>query len=267
MLLDASYDSILGHDVQGTGTPVVFLHGLTFDRSSWRPVLDRVGRQARTVALDLPGHGQSPGPPMSLDRLSEVVHHTLQALDVDRPIIVGHSMFGALALTYAATQPVRGVVTVDNPLDVRPFARLVRQLEPALRRDAFAETFQRVFQASMGLDLLDPAVRARVLAGRRIRPDLVLGYWTELLDTDPEALQARIDRLITTIEAPVLAIFGHDISPSDRSRLNTIPHADLEEWTGFGHFVHLVDPDRFASRLMAFTGRCDATIAMAPTPG
>jgi len=261
MLLDASYDSILGHDVQGTGTPVVLLHGLTFDRSSWRPVFDRVGRQARTVALDLPGHGQSPGPPMRMERLSEVVHHTLQALDVDRPVIVGHSMFGALALTYAATQPVRGAVTVDNPLDVRPFARLVRQLEPALRSDAFAETFQRVFQTSMRLDLLDPAVRARVLCGQRIRPDLVLGYWAELLDTDPEALQTRIDRLITTIQAPVLALFGHDVSPSDRTRLNTIPHADVEEWTGFGHFVQLVDPDRFASLLMAFTARCDAPMS------
>src|SRR4051794_27468837 len=37
-------------------------------------------------------------------------------------------------------------------------------------RETFAETFQRVFQASMRLDLLDPAVRAQVLAGQRIRP-------------------------------------------------------------------------------------------------
>ena len=120
MLLEASHDSILGHDLAGTGTPVVLLHGLTFDRSSWRPVIDRLSRRARTVALDLPGHGQSPGPPMSLERLSEVIHRTLQALNVDRPVIVGHSMFGALALTYAAAHPVRGAVTVDSPLDVAP---------------------------------------------------------------------------------------------------------------------------------------------------
>jgi len=260
-LLEASYDSILGHDLAGSGTPVVLLHGLTFDRSSWRPVIDRISRRARTVALDLPGHGQSPGPPMSMERLSEVIHRTLQALDVDRPVIVGHSMFGALALTYAAAHPVRGDVTVDSPLDVRPFARLVQQLEPALRSDAFGETFQRVFQDSMRLDLLDPAVRAHVLAGQQIRPDLVLGYWTELLDTDPEALQTWIDRLITTNQAPVLAIYGQDISPSDRTRLHTIPHADIEEWTGSGHFVHLVDPDRFTTRLMAFAARCNATVA------
>ena len=149
---------------------------------------------------------------------------TDQALDIDRPVIVwGDSMFGALAMTYATTQPARGAVTVDDPFDVRFFARLVRQLEHALRSDAFAKTFQRVFQARMRLDLLEKAVRAQVLAGQRIRPDLVLGYWTELLDTDLEALQSRIDRPHTTIQAPVLAVFGHDISSSDRTRLNTIP--------------------------------------------
>ena len=170
-------------------------------------------------------------------------------------------MFGALALTYAATHPVRGAVTVDNPLDVRPFARLVRQLEPALRSDAFAETFQRVFQASMRLDLLDPAVRARVLAGQRIRPDLVLGYWAELPGHRPRS-PADPDRP------------AHHHHPSARprplrSRRLTVgpdpaehhPHAEVEEWTGFGHFVHLVDPDRFASRLMAFTARCDAPMS------
>ena len=152
-------------------------------------------------------------------------------------------------MLYAAQHPARGVVTLDSPPDLRAFARLVHRLEPALRGAAFVETFERVFQTSMGLDLLAADARAAVMAGQRIDQDLVLGYWTERLDTDPEALQTRIDRLITTIQAPVLALFGHDISPSDRTRLNTIPHADVEEWTGFGHFVHLVDPDRFASRL------------------
>ena len=260
-----SYDA-LAHDAQGSGTPVVLLHGLTFDRSSWRPVVDRLGTRFRTVALDLPGHGQSPGTPMTMERLTEVVHDTLRILGVDRPIMVGHSMFGGLALTYAAAHPVRGAVIVDNQLDIRPFARLVRQLEPALRGDAFDETFQRVFQASMRLDLLTPDVRARVLAGQCIRQDLVLGYWTELLQTDPEALQTRIDRLVATICTPVLAIFGDQIASSERLRLTRTLGAEVEEWIGSGHFVHLNDPDRFVSRLLAFAARCEATAPSAPTP-
>ena len=261
-----SDDAVLAHDAQGSGIPVVLLHGLTFDRTSWRPVIDRLGRRFRTVALDCAGHGESPGAAMTMDRLTEVVHTTLHRLGVDRPIVVGHSMFGALALTYAAAHPVRGTVIVDNPLELRLFARLVRQLEPALRSDAFDETFQRVFQAGMRLDLLAPDVRTQVLAGQRIRQDLVLGYWTELLQTDPEALQARIDRLVATIRTPVLAIFGDEISSSERFQLDRTLGAEVEEWIGSGHFVHLVDPDRFVSRLLAFAARCEVTASSAPAP-
>jgi pimeloyl-ACP methyl ester carboxylesterase len=43
----------------GTGFPVVFIHGLTFNRSTWRPILDRLAGRFRCVAVDLPGHGGS----------------------------------------------------------------------------------------------------------------------------------------------------------------------------------------------------------------
>jgi len=107
---------------------------------------------------------------------------------------------------------------------------------------------------------------ARVLAGQCIRQDLVLGYWTELLQTDPEALQTRIDRLVATICTPVLAIFGDQIASSERLRLTRTLGAEVEEWIGSGHFVHLNDPDRFVSRLLAFAARCEATAPSAPTP-
>jgi len=258
--------TVLAHEEQGSGPPLVLLHGLTFDRTSWHPVMDRLGSRFRTVALDLPGHGESPGTPMTMDCLTEVVDRTLRTLDVDRPIVVGHSMFGALALTYAAAHPVRGAVIVDNSLDVRPFARLVRQLEPALLSNAFEETFQRVFQASMRLDLIAPDVRAHVLAGQRIRQDLVLGYWTELLQTDPEALQDRIDRLVGTVSVPVLAIFGDEIPSMERLRLQRVLGAEVEEWSGSGHFVHLVHPDRFVTRLLAFAAGCEANAPSTTTP-
>ena len=95
---------------------------------------------------------------------------------------------------------------------------------------------------------------------------LVLGYWTDLLQTDPEALQTRIDRLVATICTPVLAIFGDQIASSERLRLTRTLGAEVEEWIGSGHFVHLIDPDRFVSRLLAFAARCEATAPSAPTP-
>src|SRR3954469_15622044 len=171
----------LAYDRSGAGIPVVFLHGLTFDRRSWRPIIDRLGDRVLSIAVDLPGHGESPGTGLPFEALAVLIRAQLDALGVERPVVVGHSMSGGLATLYAARPPVRGAVNVDNPPDVRRFAGLLHNLEPALRGDAFAETFGAVFQAGMGLDRLAADVRAAVLAGQRVRQDLVLAYWAQAL--------------------------------------------------------------------------------------
>jgi len=253
----------LAYELSGQGIPVVFLHGLTFDRGSWYPIVDRLADRVRCIALDLPGHGQSRGSALSFERLAALIRARLDELGVQRPVVVGHSMSGGLAMAYAAEHPVRGAVTVDGPPDLRPFASLAQRLEPALRGDAFADTFGAVFQASMGLDLLPADIRRTVLAGQRIRQDLVLGYWAELLSTEPDVLQARVDRLMREIDVPVLAIFGRELAPSDRERLARIPDAAWEVWPDHGHFVHLVEPNRFADRLLTFVEHCETAVPLA----
>src|SRR5215210_1317165 len=156
----------LAYEMSGAGVPVVFLHGLTFDRGSWQPIMGCLAERVLGITLDLPGHGESRGPGLSLEHLAALIRAQLDELGVERPVVVGHSMSGGLAMAYAAEHPVRGAVTVDGPPDVRPFATLARRLEPALRGAAFAETFGAVFQDSMGLDLLPADMRSGVLAGQ-----------------------------------------------------------------------------------------------------
>ena len=247
----------LAYERSGDGIPVVFLHGLTFDRGTWRPIVERLGDRVLSVAMDLPGHGESGGSPLPMDDLAALIRTQLDELDIRRPVVVGHSMSGGLALSYAAQHPVRGAVAIDNPPDVRQFASLAHRLEPALRGAQFSETFRNVYQSSMGLELLPADIREAVLAAQRVSQDLVLGYWAELLSTEPDALQARIDRVIGEIDVPVLGIFARELAPSDRERLARLPDAAYEVWPDRGHFVHLVEPDRFAQRLLAFVEHCE----------
>ena len=53
----------LAYDRQGSGPDLVFVHGLTFDRTSWQPITGRLAGEYRCTAIDLPGHGDSDGPP------------------------------------------------------------------------------------------------------------------------------------------------------------------------------------------------------------
>ena len=248
----------LAYDDDGAGIPVVFLHGLTFDRRSWRPIIDRLDGGVRSIAIDLPSHGDSGGPPAPLDHVAAQVHELLGSLTVDRPILVGHSMSGGLASSYAASYPSRGLVIVDNGPDIRPFAQLLQRLEPALCGPGFTQVWQ-TFEDSLGLERIPEPVRSFVLETHEVKQDVVAGYWQTVLRTDPDELQALIDAQIRQITVPCLGVFGRPITDSERERLGWMPDVQLEEWVGDGHFVHLLDPVRFATRLHQFIDYCTAS--------
>jgi pimeloyl-ACP methyl ester carboxylesterase len=248
----------LAFDDEGAGTPVVFLHGLTFDRRTWRPIIDRLAGGLRSINIDLPAHGDSGGDPAPLDDLADQVHQLLRSLEVVRPVVVGHSMSGGLAMFYGATYPTRGVVTIDNGPDIRPFARLVQHLEPALCGPGFTDVW-RSFEGTLGLELIPEPMRSLVLQTHRVRQETVLGYWQTVLRTDPDAFQALIDAQLGHLDVPLLGVFGRPITPTERERFAWLSDAHLEEWAGDGHFVHLVEPDRFATRLREFVDHCTPT--------
>ncbi len=247
----------LAYDDEGAGTPVVLLHGLTFDRRTWRPIIDRLDGSVRSIAIDLPAQGESGGAPAPFDEIAAQLHELLGSLAVDRPVVVGHSMSGGLASFYAANYPARGLVVVDNGPDIRPFAELVHRLEPALRGPGFTKVWRTV-EDSFGLERIPEPLRLVVLETHEVKQDVVVGYWETLLRADPDELQAFIDTQLRKLDVPCLGVFGRPITDSERERFGWLPDVQLEEWAGDGHFVHLVDPGRFATRLRQFVDHCTA---------
>lgn len=233
--------------------PVVFLHGLTFDRRMWRPVMDTLARVEpgrRALAFDLPGHGDSPGwPAYDVDSLADGVHRAVEAAALPAPVVVGHSMSAVVATVYAAQYPVQGVINVDQPLQVEPFARFVRSLADDLRGPRFADVWDR-FEASMHAELLPPAAQALVAATRRPRQDLVVGYWHDVLERSPEELGAWAGDVLAELrarEVPYVVVSGAEVGADYRRWLEEkLPQAEIVVWPDSGHFPHLAHPDRFA---------------------
>jgi len=246
----------LAYDIEGTGTPVVFLHGLTCDRRTWRPIIDRLDGAVTSIAIDLPAHGDSGGKPAPLDRVAERIHQLLHSLGLDRPVVVGHSMAAAIAGLYASAHPARGIVLVDQATEVLPFAQMLHQIAPMLRGPAFGQVWPPI-ENSLGLDRIPEPARTLVLDTHKVNQDVVLGYWDQVLSTEPAELQAWIDDTAARIRVPCLAVFGRPATDGERERLGRLPDAQIEEWAGGGHFVHLVDPGRFAARLCTFVEHCD----------
>jgi pimeloyl-ACP methyl ester carboxylesterase len=238
--------------------PLVLLHGLTFNRAIWRPVvaeLQRIDPGRRVLSIDLPGHGESPAQPSyELDDAPAQLHQAIEDAGLAAPVLVGHSAGGIAATIYAARHPVSGVISVDQPLQIGPFAGLVKSLSDRLRGPEFPVVWQ-MFYDSFHTERLSPAARALVLTTCRPDQQVVLGYWQQLIDRPVADLTAMVQEAVAALRAAgtsYMYIAGDEPPPGYRQWLGQhLPAATIEVWPGSGHFPHLARPDEFAEQLAA----------------
>ena len=236
--------------------PLVLLHGLTFDRSMWRPALDelrRIDPGRRALALDLPDHGESaPLPSYAMEEVVDVVHQAVEEAQLESPVIVGHSVSGIIATIYATRHTTSGVVNVDQTLQTAQFGEFARSIEDKLRGPEFPAVWE-MFLASMHIELLPPSAQELVRSTCDPRQDLVLGYWNEILKRPAAELAAATETGHAVLRAagrPYLIVAGDEPEPDYRRWLNdTLPQATFIAWPGSGHFPHLAHPDLFAECL------------------
>src|ERR1051326_77574 len=99
-------------DSGGTGTPVVFIHGLSLDLTYWSPEIGALsGSGYRCIAYDWRGMGQSGGatPQYSMNDLADDLNALIGALNLSNPILCGHSQGGIIALQFAVRSEERRV--------------------------------------------------------------------------------------------------------------------------------------------------------------
>jgi len=99
----------LNYLVAGRGPAVVLLHGLGGFAESWRHNVEALAARATVYAVDLPGFGASAKPraPYSLAFFARALYAFLEGVGVSHVSLAGHSLGGAIAVTYALTHPAR----------------------------------------------------------------------------------------------------------------------------------------------------------------
>jgi pimeloyl-ACP methyl ester carboxylesterase len=96
----------LAYTEVGTGPALVFLHGFCENKDVWTDFTKPLVHQFRVIALDLPGHGDNAvAQDYSMEDQARQVMETLQALEVDKCLLVGHSMGGYVSLAFAEKYP------------------------------------------------------------------------------------------------------------------------------------------------------------------
>ncbi len=242
------------YGVDDARAPLVLLHGLTFNRSMWRPAaqeLQRLDPGRRVVALDLPGHGRSPAQPSYAgEDVLPRIHEAVVAAGLAAPVVVGHSAAGITATAYAAAYPSRGVVNVDAaPQPGVPIAVTLKSLADRLDAASFPAVWD-MFQRSMRIDLLPRSARRLLQANQTVDRDLVVGHWQELLTRTSAEIDAWLGSTLGALRASRLRyslVMGSPLAPEDVVWLMRIlPGIAIQMWDGSGHFPHLAHPQRFA---------------------
>lgn len=239
------------HGGGGSGPPLVFLHGAGGSRLHWPPSLRRLAGR-HTLAVDLPGHGESPADGTAgIDGYSRRLSAWRAVLGIDSAVLVGHSMGSAIALASALAEPaaLAGLVLVGAGARLRVNPQL---LEDVGRRAAFGEVVDRIVKWSFAAEAearLVELARARLI---ETGPAVLAG---DLRACDAFDVTARLGE----IRLPTLIVVGR----SDRMtpvRLGEelqagIAGGRLEVIEAAGHMVMLEQPEAVAQALRSWLDR------------
>jgi pimeloyl-[acyl-carrier protein] methyl ester esterase len=252
----------LHHEDEGSGIPVVLVHGWSFSSAVFSDEIGILSRTHRVIAPDLRGHGRSSAGAFTLRHLAEDVARLVERLALDRPILAGWSLGAQVVL--AALPLVRARVSAAVLVSGTPRftvgdgwthglpARSVEVLAQRVRRDP-SRALARFFDGMFAEGELDEAGRGRAACARAAIPL-----------PDPEAAAAGLDLLaredlrpgLPRLGVPTLLVHGErdPICPPAASRAMAvaIPGARLCVLPGVGHAPFLSRPGALAAALQPF---------------
>ena len=246
----------LYYDDAGRGEPsMVFVHGWCCDRSHFSEQVAHFSPAHRCVSLDLRGHGESDAPndACTIPALADDVAFVCDELGLRKPVIVGHSMGGAIALSLAARYPdlPSAIVMLDGAI-LQPDAliALVEELNPVLHSDGYLEPLTQIFHG-MFIATDDAARHERIVAAAIATPrHVVVAEWDALwsYDSAADAALCKVPALYVGAHAPA----------GDMARIReAMPHALVAQTAGAGHFHQLEVPEQvnaMIERFLAISG-------------
>ena len=221
---------------EGEGPPLILLHGFGGDINIWVFNQEALSEAGRTVyALDLPGHGQSSKDvgEGDLDSFVEVLAGFMDETGVEKAHLVGHSMGGAVAGSFALAhrERVASLVLIDS-------AGLGEEINEDYIEGFIAANRRREMKRVLGLLFADPDLVTRRLVNDELR--------FKRMDGVDEALRAVADKMfpdgsqaegpnLSGLETPVLVIWGQDdqiIPASHTENLSDGVRIEILEDTG-----------------------------------
>jgi pimeloyl-ACP methyl ester carboxylesterase len=250
---------ILNSIDQGSGPPIILLHGLFGAAKNLGVIARALAGRARVISLDLRNHGDSPHEPeMTYLAMAGDVAQTMAALGVGSAMLVGHSMGGKTAMALALSRPE--LVEKLAVLDIAPVAYQhgYDSYIAAMQAVALSPDLSRN-QADAALKAAIPETPMRAF----LLNNLVLGaspHWrialNEIAAAMPELLAWRDPPGAGPYTGPTLFLRGENssyVGPDAAAKIAEIfPTAVQNTVANAAHWLHADQPDAVIAALQGF---------------
>ena len=213
--------SLAYSDPRGSGRPVLFVHGVSHNRSVWQKLASELPEGLRPIAVDLRGHGESPWSAEAeydLRSYAADLPALLDVLEIASAVVVGHSLGGNISTLFAASQPERvsALVLVDTgpALESSGTAQVMDEVGSVLRSYASVAEFRE--QLGLTHPQGDPEILDRLAASGVVRridgryePAFDPGVLGDLdAPVDMPALERDLWSALAAVQCPVLLVRG-----------------------------------------------------------
>jgi pimeloyl-ACP methyl ester carboxylesterase len=247
--------SLYYEEAPGGAPPIVLVHGLGCDHSFMAPQFEAFAGTHRIVAVDLRGHGRSDKPQQAytIPAFADDLAWVLRELSLERSVVVGHSMGGAVGLELAAERPewLAGVVVLDTA--VLPSPNVWAGVQPvidALKAPGYEQTARQFFTEAFFLPTDDAERKEAVVAAMLSTPQHVLASAFENIfawDSAAAAARCQVPTLYVASTHPRgdVVRFGE-----------ACPTLVCGQVVGSGHFLQLEVPDQVNAMIRRFLATC-----------
>lgn len=253
------------YEVQGAGAPLVLIAGLGYDRWMWHKMVPGLAQHFRVITYDNRGVGGSDKPPgpYSAQLLAADLAGLLDALDVAKTAVMGHSMGGFVAQAFVLAHPQRVTKLILSATNFGgPRHVPVTQEALAVLMDTSSDPMTRLkngilISCAAGFEERHPEIVAEWLAYRAANPIDPDGYQAQMgVGLGLMSEEAAFEHKLKDVTVPTLIMSGAEdkvVPPANVDLLaEVVSHAQTVILEGAGHFFPFEVPERAVTAVAKF---------------
>jgi len=249
--------------IQGEGEPLVLLHGFTGSKKTWEECIKTWEKYFKVIALDLPGHGETDTESArTISEFCSDLQDILKMLKIDKAHLLGYSMGGRIALSFAIHYPesVHTLILESASPGLKTNAERLKRVEndTNLAEQIMEKGIIHFTDYWENIPLFETQKQLTASVRDKIRQ--------ERLSQSPEGLAGSLVNMGTgkqpsfwkrlhELEMPVLLVVGEldrkfiDINQEMQQEIEEVQLKTCEE---AGHCIHVEQPEKFVKIVMEF---------------